>query len=241
MLLVFTRILAGTAIVVFLAVLFLPAGCQNPNDFKPPEDTLLPPPPAPSILAPPDSYLFIPVVFPAYVNLQWSEIESAEVYQVELARIGDTATLRNVDSSYYSIGFPDDTRFGNYVWRVRASSTRWLNGYTAWSPYFHFGIAYQPRGPLLIKPEWAESIFVDTLPKNVAMEWTRVRDETFYDVKIFLDSLAVVESVTGDTFYEFWADEPGHYYWQVRANSWHWQMPGRWAYSNFYLVLNKGQ
>lgn len=233
------RIIIGMVCVISLAFLSLPSGCKDPNEFKPPEDSLIKPPAPPSAIAPQDSYLYIPTVFPLYVILQWTEVDSADVYQVELTRQGDSATIRSVDSSSYPIGFADDTRFGNYLWRVRASNGRWIGGYTSWSSYRHFGVDYQPYRPMLIKPAPSESLFYDSLPAVITMEWNRVRDETYYDIKIYLDSLVSVETVSEDTLYEFWVEAPGHYSWQIRANSRHWEKPGRWAYSDFYLVLNK--
>ena len=224
---------------VVLVILSLPTGCKNPDDFKPPEDTLFDAPAPPTAFAPQDSYLFVPVVFPFYVTLDWTEVDSAEIYQVELTREGDTAKIQNVDSSYYIIGFTDDTRFGDYLWRVRASSSHWIGGYTGWSAYYHFGVDYQPFWPMIIRPAPSESLFADSLPAPVIMEWNRVRDESFYDLKIFKDSIAYFEGSINDTIFEFWIEETGHYSWRVRAYSPRWQQPGRWAYSDFYVVLNK--
>lgn len=233
------RLIMTAGVMVALAVLSMPPGCKDPDDFKPPEDTLYDAPAPPGCLAPPDSYLYIPLGLPLYVTMDWTDVDSAMGYQLELTREGDTAKVLEIDSSYYVRGFTTDMQFGEYVWRVRASSSHWIGGYTGWSPYRRFGVDYQPFRPTIVKPAPAESLFVDSLPAAIALEWTRVRDETYYDIKIFLDSLTCVESVTGDTVYEFWPDLPGHYTWQVRANSWHWQMPGRWAYSDFHVILNK--
>jgi hypothetical protein len=232
------RLIITAAAVIVLVVLSMPSGCKDPNDFEP-GDTLVDAPAPPTAIAPQDSYLYMPTGFPFYVTLQWNVVDSAEVYQVELTRQGDSATIRNVDSSYYVIGFTDDTRFGDYLWRVRASSGHWVGGYTGWSSYYHFGVDYQPFWPMIIRPAPSESLILDSFPQPVTMEWNRVRDETKYDIMIYLDSIAYYEGSVDDTMFNYWFYEPGHFYWQVRANSQHWQMPGRWAYSDYYIVLTK--
>ena len=232
------RLIITAAAVIVLVVLSMPSGCKDPNDFEP-GDTLVDAPAPPTAIAPQDSYLYMPTGFPFYVTLQWNEVDSAEVYQVELTQQGDSATIRNVDSSYYVIGFTDDTRFGDYLWRVRASSGRWIGGYTGWSVYSSFGVDDQPFFPTIIRPAFSESLFVDSLPAPVMMEWNRVRDESRYDIKIFRDTTTYFESSISDTLFEFWVEDTGYYSWRVRAYSPRWQMPGRWAFSVFYVMQMK--
>ena len=131
-------------IIVFLNCLIIcllslsTPGCKNPEEFKPEFDSLIPPPGPPSLLYPPDDTTFWLEQWnpkPDSVELQWSSVEGAQYYELQIAN----DTLFRVDkvqvykNSYIFI--LSDT--GQYFWRVRAYNRAW-EWYTAWSEIWSF-------------------------------------------------------------------------------------------------------
>jgi len=126
---IFVKILLLSIAVILLTN----TACRDPGDFKPDVDTLLFPPPAPQLLTPPDSYAYITGKDELYFQLNWSAVDSAEVYELELSIVGHSATVI-LDSASF-LGLIDKYHFGINLWCVRASSPRWKGGYTDWSEF----------------------------------------------------------------------------------------------------------
>ncbi len=120
-------------LLIIIVYLLTNTTCRDPADFKPVIDTLLFPPPAPQLLTPPDSYVYITGEEELYFQLNWSTVDSAEVYVLELNIVGQSATVI-LDSTTY-LGLIDKHHFGLNSWCVRASSPRWKGGYTDWSEF----------------------------------------------------------------------------------------------------------
>lgn len=105
--------------------------CRDPYDFKPGVDTLVFPPPAPRLLDPPDSFVFLADTNELYFVLNWEPVDSVQMYVLELYILGQGAFILRDSTSY--LGLIDAGHFGKNTWRVRASSARWKSGYTDWS------------------------------------------------------------------------------------------------------------
>jgi len=133
-----------------------------------------------------------------------------------------------LDSNAYA-GLIDQMHFGENSWRVRASSTRWKGGYSAWSATRIFYTSRPPFPPWLYRPPYDTLLICDSLPALVGFQWGSVDYAQYYEFEIYKDSLllyAVSLPQFGDSVY---LDDTGHYDWRIRAGSAHWQMPGQWS------------
>ncbi len=202
-------------------------GCKDPNDFKPPEDTLLFPPKPPNLLSPVDSYAYTTDGNQITFHLACEPVESAEVYILNLSLNGhpDTITL---DSNYY-VGIIDSDHFGTNTWRIRASSARWKNGYTDWTETRVFYTRVRPRPPYLYQPPYNANLTYDSMPAPVGFNWGTVMDEKFYNLEIYKDSQLLYYAVPSQCFDTIYVDDTGRYEWRARANSILWQLPGQWS------------
>jgi hypothetical protein len=120
------------------------AGCKNPNEYKPPFDSLYPPPSAPQLISPKnDTVIYYQTPFPHDIKLKWGVVEDVEYYQLQIANdstILPDANPVNVEvcSTFYAV-----SKNGFYFWRVRAYNRKWT-WYTEWSETWHFGAIYSP-------------------------------------------------------------------------------------------------
>ena len=127
---------------LFTAILgmSLDSGCKNPEEYKPPEDSLIPPPAPPQLIIPNDSAFFS--MTPGSnidIYFEWSNITDADFYEIEFS---DNPTFTNSTRyKYYThsatINF---TELGKYFWHVRAYSPLWT-WYTNWSETRYFLIS----------------------------------------------------------------------------------------------------
>lgn len=132
-----------TRLISFLflfAILVISMQCKNPFDQGPGDDDLLPPPGPPALISPANkSTIYDP--WPMAIQLEWSAVEGAEVYEVEVASDSTFTGAKPVSAATpgytYTIAH-DDTSY----WRVRAYSTKW-EWYTEWSEVWKF-ISYSP-------------------------------------------------------------------------------------------------
>ncbi len=140
------KIIFGIAFPLFIIIFFssINSGCKNPNEYKPPFDSLSPPPSAPQLISPKnDTVMYYQTPHPHDVTLKWSVVDDAQYYLLQIAN--DSTTLSDVDeinvetdSCIYTV-----TRNSFYFWRVRAYSRKWT-WYTEWSETRHFGAFYSP-------------------------------------------------------------------------------------------------
>ena len=115
-------------------------GCKDPNEYKPPEDSLLPPPGPPQLFFPPvdTEYVLVPNPGVIHIPFDWSDVEGAEYYEIELSPDSNfiNGITHESNSSKLTISFyaPQDL-----YWHVRAESDSWT-WYTPWSESWYFRI-----------------------------------------------------------------------------------------------------
>jgi len=203
------------------------ATCKNPEDLNPDEDTLLNSPLAPRLLAPADSYAFMTDGGNINFKLDWEAVDSAVAYEMELTIAGHPSTVV-LDSNAYA-GLIDQAHFGENSWRVRASSTRWKGGYSAWSDTLTFFTSHPPFPPDQVLPPYDAQIVSDSVTAYVGFEWGSVARAKFYELEIYYDSMLIYSISLSQFTDSIYLDDTGHYDWRVRAGSAHWQMPGQWS------------
>ncbi|MCX7995760.1 MAG: hypothetical protein N3A65_08345 [candidate division WOR-3 bacterium] len=129
---------------VFIIFLTLNSNCKNPDEYRPPFDSLYPPPPAPRLISPKnDTSFWFQTPFPHNITLKWSSVDNVEYYQLQVANdttIHPNTPLINVEacSTIHTV-----SKNGFYFWRVRAYNRKWT-WYTDWSQIWHFGVFYSP-------------------------------------------------------------------------------------------------
>lgn len=221
-------------------------GCKDPSDYAPQEDTLIPPPGPPQLLAPIDYYVFMDpnaalgsLSFYIPVTLSWDTVDGAEAYVLEItiaALPPNTWIIENND--YYFLIHDDASKLCDYKWRVRAGSTQW-DGMTDWSEERRFEARLRPFGPSLLSPVNYLTITVDTLPALVELVWSTVCDEQFYLVKI-CKGAQLIDSITAYTnMFECLAEDTGTYSWQIWADSPLWQYPSFPSATNYFTIQTR--
>lgn len=218
----YLKVIAFILSVLAVFIITFQATCKTPEDENP-EDTLLNAPDAPLIIAPVDSYNFMTEAANLYFTLQWEAVDSAQAY--ELVMNNSTVVL---DSNSY-LGYIDQNHFGETVWRVRASSTRWKTGYTGWSNTLTFFTSHPPAPPDQILPPYDAQIVSDSVTAYVGFEWGSVTRAKVYEFEIYKDSLLFYAYVLPQPWDSVYLEDTGHYEWRVRAGSNRWQMPGQWS------------
>jgi hypothetical protein len=123
-------------------MIWLSPGCKDPNDFQPPEDTLVNPPDPPFLFHPMDDTFFLLHGYPLYVTMEWSYIEETEFYCLQVANRFDSLFTDvdpfEVHTNTYTMQIDSNDY---YYWRVCAYSPNW-KWYTAWSPTWSFWTHY---------------------------------------------------------------------------------------------------
>jgi hypothetical protein len=234
----FLKIPPLLCVLFLVTVFFIPSGCKNPDEYKPPEDTLLTPPDAPTPQAPADSFVFMPGGLPTYIRLDWTPVSGADIYQLEVTFRDYNPTVTELTDNSYVLGINDTGKMGDYRWRVRAAGTGWKGGYTSWSPAKSFGVRFRPPPPNLVYPANGETIYIDSLPGgNLTFSWNRVQDEQYYEMEVLEDSAVIFGGIVSDTFYQLTIEDTAFYQWQLRAGSSHWELMTPWTgYWDFYVV-----
>lgn len=228
---------AMIALWVVVIIMLMPT-CKDPDDYEPPEDSLIPAPDPPVPIAPENGYVYMFQLPPFHITtiFEMTAITDAESYEVEytidtfppiiLASETSMCTLFTWDTTY---------RRCNHYWRVRACSSLW-EWFTEWSEERWFEMRQQPHGPqLLSPPDW--TVFnTDTLPFVVEVQWQSIDDEEYYEIRAYQDTILLEQSYVDDTTYFLYLTECGQYSWQVRAGSRMWQYPSLWSDAwHFYI------
>ena len=131
---IFFKIPLGViSIILFIG---LPSGCKDPDEYQPPQDSLISPPEAPHLLNPPDDtgWVYIQALGPVIVDFEWTPVDGAEYYELHLyadSNMTDT-TIYKVSYNTVTIAFLPRLIY----WRVRASSSRWT-WFTDWSEMWY--------------------------------------------------------------------------------------------------------
>jgi hypothetical protein len=123
-------------------------GCQDPHDFEPPPDTMVPPPNmVPELVSPPNDTGIIyrqdghgmDTIWVLYI---WDIVPQAQYYDLEVS--SDT-NFNEVDA--YRCAANSQTVVmsgaGSFYWRVRAGSDYWT-WFTDWSEVWRLRLAYPP-------------------------------------------------------------------------------------------------
>lgn len=117
-------------------------GCKDPNDYKPPEDTLDLPPAAPQLVYPlNNTEIYYEDPFPHEVEFQWTAVEGSELYEFQTSN--DTifnSIPQQITTNSLIFVFNNNMRI---YWRVRAYSSHWQY-YTNWSEVWRLGVYYAP-------------------------------------------------------------------------------------------------
>ena len=121
------------------------------------------------------------------------------------------------------ITFRDLHRLCEHHWRVRASSTHWLN-FTEWSGQRTFELRQQPNGPMLISPANDTVFYIDSLPLSVEFAWDTVQDEEYYWLYLNEDLYRLYTNEMTEVL-----DDTGLYTWRVQAGSDMWALPSLWS------------
>ncbi|MBN2620187.1 hypothetical protein JXB22_03770 [candidate division WOR-3 bacterium] len=140
-------------VLLLLVLLFMVqthTGCQDPHDFEPPPDTMVPPPNmVPELISPPNDTGFIykqdghgsDTIWVLFI---WDIVPQAQYYDLEVS----TDTTFNAADAYHcaansqTVVMPEYGT-GWFFWRVRAGSDYWT-WYTGWSDVWRIRLAYPP-------------------------------------------------------------------------------------------------
>ena len=223
---------------IFLGLILMAVGyltintaCKNPNDFKPPEDTLNQPPAPPQLFSPIDYYVRMPDAPTGRLLLTWEAIKDAELYEIFFTSDSNGQWTVPYDTNFFSMRLekePWQYLIDKFTWKVRAFSSLWQYS-TDWSEPRHFEVRFKPLPPQLTYPANDTNVIFDSLPAEINFMWDRVQDEQFYDLEVYLDSLLVFERRVQNNSYQTAFTSTGTYYWQVRAGSSLWQYNTDWS------------
>jgi len=218
-------------IAIFTIVFFtFRHGCKDPNDYAPPEDSLLTPPGPPELIAPANNYTFMAQTFPfnIYIRLEWIPVDEAEVYEIEHTIDTFPPITDYSDSNAWTIAVRDTYRLCDHYWRVRATSSNWI-WWTDWSEKWHFDARWRPAAPQQLYPPDDTTFYVDSLPIEVVIRWDTLQDEEFYEVIIHEDTLLYDQLIIPNNFYKIYICDSVQYSWQIRAGSSNWQYFSYWS------------
>jgi len=135
-------------LLVIVFAIYPQNGCQDPHDFEPPPDTMVPPPNiVPELVSPPNDTGIIykqdghgaDTIWITYI---WDIVPQAQYYDLEISI--DTS-FSEVDA--YRCAANSQTVVmsgaGHFHWRVRAGSDYWT-WFTDWSDVWRIRLAYPP-------------------------------------------------------------------------------------------------
>ncbi len=225
-------------IAVFMIVLFtFQNGCKDPNDYAPPEDSLLEPPDPPQLISPANDYTFMVQTFPfnMYIDLDWTAVDQAEVYEIEHTIDTFPPITDYSETNSWTIVIRDTYRLCDHYWRIRATSSNWV-WWTDWSEKWHFDARWRPSAPQHIYPPDDTTFYVDSLPAVIEIRWDTLQDEEFYEVMIFEDTLLYDQIVVLSNSYTAHIYDTLRYSWQVRAGSSNWQYYSYWSNLWYFWV-----
>ncbi|MEE8597108.1 MAG: hypothetical protein V3T09_04800 [bacterium] len=211
-------------------IVYLQPGCKDPSEYEPPEDTLLVPPDPPQLISPINGFviMFESVAPDTYYERKWTKIEQAEGYQMECTIDTFPPFIVDFETNVCTIWIIDTGRLYNYYWRVRAYSSAW-EWLTEWSEQWCYALRMRPYGPQPLYPPNDTTIYVDSLPIEIDVQWDIIQDEEFYEVMIFEDSLIYDQAIVNSNSYVVYIYDTAQYSWQVRAGSSLWQYYSYWS------------
>jgi hypothetical protein len=131
-----------------LYIIIMQPGCQDPHDFEPPPDTLVPPPnTVPELIFPPYDTAFIYGQDghgwdTIHVCCIWYIVPGAQYYDIEVARDTSFSEPETYRTSANSNTFVLSGT-GIFYWHVRAGSDYWT-WYTEWSDIWQFYLLIPP-------------------------------------------------------------------------------------------------
>jgi hypothetical protein len=221
------------ALCVVVSGLYVQPGCKNPDEYEPPEDSLVPPGELPQPTDPVNGFVYMWAYeyqpFEISVEFEWTDVEQAESYQLEYTIDTFPPIIMDCESNLYTLLIRDTTgRFCNHYWRVRALSSAW-EWFTEWSEQWYFELRMKPSGPQLLYPPNDTIFYVDSFPAVIEVQWDTVQDEEFYEMMIFQDSILYDQFYVNENFYEMYIEDTMQYSWQVSAHSSYWQYPSYWS------------
>jgi hypothetical protein len=236
---------------IFLGLILLAVGyltintaCRNPNDFKPPEDTLNQPPAPPQLLSPIDYYVRMPDAPTGRLLLTWEAIKDAELYEIFFTSDSHGQWTVSYDTNCFSMRLekePWQYLIDKFTWKVRAFSSLWQYS-TDWSEPRHFEVRFKPPPPDTLLPSNDTNFIFDSLPAEINFAWNRVQDEQYYDVNVSLDTILVFERRIFSNSYQTEFSSAGIYFWKVRAGSALWQYSTDWSITQtFHISISKHQ
>lgn len=130
--------------IIFLSAIILcinlNPGCKDPDEYAPPQDSLVQAPAPPQLITPPDSdVVSLTMGLGVDVYFEWSAIADAEFYEIDVSNDEAFSIVIQhhkvyAHSATLTFDFP-----GDYFWRVRAYSPLWT-WYTIWSEARYFWI-----------------------------------------------------------------------------------------------------
>jgi len=219
---------------IFTLVLTFTPDCKNPNDNKPPEDSLLPPPEPPELLTPPDSFVHMPLGNNR-LFISWNHIEGAEIYEINFVNETMDEWTTQADTNFLNQNWFE--RFGKFTWKVRAYGPAW-EYFTDWSMPRHFEVRLPFDPPALLSPPNDTIFSFDSLPANINFQWSKINEARFYVIQIYIDTTLIYEITTKNVYETALIDSVATYYWQVRADNNHWEYPTGWsARKRFFVQL----
>jgi hypothetical protein len=230
----FKRVIKNTMVIsglifIILVLILTNVKCKDPNDFAPPEDTLIFPPAAPINIQPADSFVYMAIVMPTYLRISWDSTPGAEMYEFELTYNNYNPNVIVASRNFLDMAFLSDIKFGPYFWRVRASSPLWKGGYTDWTTKRMFEVRWLPHPPFLIYPAHGQILTFDSMPVPIQFQWDTVSDEEYYEIELQQDSIIIYNFIATNNYYEYIFADTGSYSWRVRAGSVHWQYKTEWS------------
>jgi len=238
----FKRVIKNTAVIsglifIVLILILTNVQCKNPNDYKPPEDTLIFPPSAPTIVQPADSFVFMAISMPIYLHIGWDSTPGVEMYEFELTFENNNPNVIVASRNFYDMAILDDIKFGFYYWRVRASSPLWKGGYTDWIAKRMFEVRWPPHHPFLIYPAYGQVLTFDSFPASIQFQWDKVSDEEYYEIELQKDTITFYNDIAVNNNFDFIYADTGSYSWRVRAGSVHWQFKTEWSETRPFQIF----
>ena len=225
-----TVVLSGLIFIV-LMLIFTNVRCKNPNDYKPPEDTLNMPPAPPQLLSPIDYYVRMPDAPTGRLLFVWQSLKDAELYEIFFSGDSYGEWAVPYDTNCFSLRLekePWQYMIDKFTWKVRTASAKW-QCYTEWSAPRHFEVRFKPPPPESLSPSDSTDFILDSLPATIGFSWNIVQDEQYYDIEIILDSIPATETRVYNNSFQFVCTDTGTYSWHVRAGSQLWQYSTDWS------------
>ena len=136
------KVLCLKVLLLFVAMLCITvsSSCKDPDEYAPPQDSLVQPPAPPQLITPPDSDLFsLTPGFDVDVYFEWSDIADAEFYEIDVSNDVAFGNIVQHHKVYAHSAILTFTYSGDFYWRVRTYSSLWT-WYTNWSEVRYFWI-----------------------------------------------------------------------------------------------------